>query len=316
MPHKTALVLGATGGVGGETARALLAAGWQVTALTRRLATRSSDIRWVQGDALHADDVRAAARGASVIVHAVNPPGYRDWERQVLPMIDNTLAAARQHGARVVLPGTIYNYGHDAFPLLREDSPQHPVTRKGEIRVELERRMAQAAHEGVRSLILRCGDFFGPHTGNNWFSGGLVKPGKPLNVLPYPGDASLPHAWAYLPDVGTTLAALLADEENLETFARYHFHGHQITGHELLAALRRVTGNASLRMGTFPWPLLTLASPFVETLRELRKMRYLWKASVELDGTRLRERLGNVPATPLDVALMRTLEAQQVPVRR
>ncbi len=316
MTRKTALVLGATGGVGGETARALLAAGWDVNALTRRAPPASSDIRWVQGDAMEAEDVRSAAKGASVIVHAVNPPGYRDWERQVLPMIDNTLAAARHHGARVVLPGTIYNYGHDAFPLLREDSPQHPVTRKGEIRVELERRMEKAARDGVRSLILRCGDFFGPHTGNNWFSGGLVKPGKPLSVLPYPGAPDLPHAWAYLPDVGATMAALLAQEETLESFARYHFHGYQITGNELLAALRRVTGNASLRLGIFPWPLLALASPFVETVRELRKMRYLWQSPVELDGTRLASRLGDVPHTPLDTALARTLEALRVTAPR
>ena len=34
---KTALVLGATGGVGGETARALLRRGWKVRALARRV---------------------------------------------------------------------------------------------------------------------------------------------------------------------------------------------------------------------------------------------------------------------------------------
>jgi hypothetical protein len=48
------------------------------------------------------------------------PPGYRDWARLVLPMIDNTIAAARASGARIVLPGTVYNYGPNAFPVLRE----------------------------------------------------------------------------------------------------------------------------------------------------------------------------------------------------
>jgi hypothetical protein len=29
-------------------------------------------------------------------------------------------------------------------------------------------------------LIVRAGDFFGPRAANNWFSHGLVTPGKPL----------------------------------------------------------------------------------------------------------------------------------------
>lgn len=46
-------------------------------------------------------------------------------------MIDHTIAAARACGARVVLPGTVYNFGPDAFPVLCETSAQQPLTRKG-----------------------------------------------------------------------------------------------------------------------------------------------------------------------------------------
>lgn len=300
---RTALVLGATGGVGSEIARALLEGGWQVRALTRRRGGGDPAIRWMHGDAMHRDDVVSAAAGASVIVHAVNPPGYRDWERLVIPMIDNTIAAARSSDARIVLPGTIYNYGPDAFPLLHEDSPQHAASRKGEIRVELEHRMQQAAGDGVRSLILRCGDFFGGNAGNNWFAQGIVKPGKPLRSIHYPGNASLGHAWAYLPDVGDTVAALLEHEASLDTFARFHFAGHFVSGNTLHAAIRHVVGKPNLPMRRFPWPLVTLGAPFNETLRELRKMRYLWQAPIQLDGTRLQAFLGNVPHTPLEQAV-------------
>jgi hypothetical protein len=53
---------------------------------------------------MSAEAVLKVAEGASVIVHAVNPPGYCDWDKVVLPMIDNTIAAAKVVGARVVLP--------------------------------------------------------------------------------------------------------------------------------------------------------------------------------------------------------------------
>jgi nucleoside-diphosphate-sugar epimerase len=182
---RTALVLGATGRIGGETAAALLRHGWHVVAMQRSNtgpAALANAIR-VAGDASSAADVRRAAEGAQVIVHAVNPPGYRDWDKLVLPMIDTRIAAAKAVGARVVLPGTIYNYGPDAFPVLGEDAPQHPVTRKGRIRVELERRPEAASRAGLPALIVRFGDFFGPAPGNNWFSQAMVSLGKRLRGI-------------------------------------------------------------------------------------------------------------------------------------
>jgi nucleoside-diphosphate-sugar epimerase len=120
------LVLGATGGIGGEVARQLRDAGWDVRALQRRASQpveQRDGMTWIRGDALNADDVMAAANGCSVIVHAVNPPGYQRWAELVLPMLDNTIAAASAVGATIVLPGTVYNFGPDAFPVLTEESP-------------------------------------------------------------------------------------------------------------------------------------------------------------------------------------------------
>src|SRR6185437_7009600 len=110
-----------------------------------RLQGRREGWSWLAGDAMRAHDVASAAHGASLIVHAVNPPGYRNWSTLVLPMLGNTIAAARACGARIVLPGTVYNYGPDAFPLVSEEASQNPTTRKGAIRVEMERRLRTAA---------------------------------------------------------------------------------------------------------------------------------------------------------------------------
>lgn len=134
------LILGASGGIGGEVARRLVADNWQVRALKRGAQIRDPEdgIQWIAGDALDGGQVAAAAAGCDVIVHAVNPPGYRHWRQQVLPMLRNTLQAAERQRALVVLPGTVYNYGPDAFPLIAEEAAQQPVTRKGAIRVAME----------------------------------------------------------------------------------------------------------------------------------------------------------------------------------
>ncbi|HEY6347012.1 MAG TPA: NAD-dependent epimerase/dehydratase family protein [Bryobacteraceae bacterium] len=309
---RTALVLGATGGIGGEAAFALSRHGWKIRAFSRTgsPSSGSPEWEWLKGDALDRTSVLAASKDVHAIVHAVNPPGYRNWAKLVLPMVDNTITAAKAGGARILLPGTIYNYGPDAFPVLREESPQTAATHKGRIRIELEKRIQDASRQGVRSLIVRFGDFFGPKPGNNWFSQGMVSPNSPLKSITYPGKNGVGHDWAYLPDAGEAFAQLMDREAELEDFARFHFRGFwDKDGTEMIAAIRRVAGKPSLPVKILPWFLFKLASPFNETLREIYANRPLWAAPIQLDNTRLLRLLGKEPGTDLDRAVETTLRA-------
>ncbi|MES2206204.1 MAG: SDR family oxidoreductase [Pseudomonadota bacterium] len=311
--NKSVLILGASGGIGGEVSRQLCEAGWEVKALTRRKgeSDHNDGIIWLYGDALNRQDVLEAAKGCSVIVHAVNPPGYRQWSQQVLPMLDNTIAAAIAESATIVLPGTIYNYGPDAFPVLTETSCQHPTTRKGAIRVEMEQRLFEASRHGARVLIVRAGDFFGPRPGNNWFTQGLIKPGQPVSTVSYPGQRNIGHQWAYLPDVARTMVALLERRRKLEAFDTFHMAGYwdsdgtQIS-HAISDVVAQHTGKRP-KIRSFPWWLLRLASPFVTTFREILEVRYLWRMPIQMDNRKLINILGYEPHTPLHEAVKATL---------
>ena len=66
LEPKTALIIGATGGVGGEAARQLRDAGWGIRALARGLATETAQrdgMTWLRGDAMNRQDVARAAQG-------------------------------------------------------------------------------------------------------------------------------------------------------------------------------------------------------------------------------------------------------------
>jgi nucleoside-diphosphate-sugar epimerase len=261
--------------------------------------------------ALNRQDLSDTALDCTVLVHAVNPPGYRRWSALVLPMLDNTIAAAIVQNAAIVLPGTIYNYGPETFPVLTEESPQHPVTRKGAIRVELKRRLFEASRRSARVLIVRAGDFFGPKVGNTWFSQRLVKPGQPVKTVSYPGDRGVGHQWSYVPDVACTMVELLGRRDTLNAFASFHMAGHwDADGTQMTTAIQRVVGRltgSKPRVNAFPWWLVTVASPFVATFRELHEMRYLWRTSVRMDNVQLTAVLGREPHTPLDEAIEATL---------
>ena len=310
-PKPLALVIGATGGIGGALADRLSADGWRVRALNRdpdgaRKRAGRAGLEWVRGDALIEADVIAAAEGADIIVHGANPPGYKNWAGLQLPMLSSTIAAARASGARILFPGTVYNFGPDAFPTLREDSPQNPTTRKGAIRVRMERALHDAAEAGVRVLIVRAGDFFGPKPGNNWLSHGIVKASRPIAAVTWPGPLEAAHAWAYLPDVAETFIRLLDHEDHLEGFDVFHMQGQAVTGHQFVAGLEAAAGR-KLAVHRLPWLAVAAAAPFNETMREMQEMRYLWNRPVLMDNAKLVRVLGLEPRTPLPEALRAAL---------
>ena len=307
---KSALVIGANGGIGGAVARRLLSSGWHVRAFTRSggSGSRLLGCEPVSGDALDAADVAAAAAGASLIVHAVNPPGYRNWASLVLPMLGNTISAAKANRARVLLPGTVYNFGPDALPVIAEDAPQHPVTRKGRIRAEMERLLRAAANaDEIKAMIVRAGDFFGPHSGGSWFSQGVVKPGKRPTRIYNPGWPGVGHQWAYLPDVAETMVRL-AETDDLPDFASFQMEGHwDADGTQMVGAIVRVLGDPAVRVSRLPWWAIRLAAGFATTPREMLEMRYLWEQPVRMVNDRVVARLGKEPHTPLDDAVAVTL---------
>lgn len=304
---RTALVLGASGGIGGETARALIAKGWLVRGLSR--TPRQGDgIDWRLGNALDRLAVRAAAEGVDVILHAVNPPGYQDWDQLVIPMLDNSIATALATGARLALPGTIYNYDPAATPVVRPDTAQHPRTHKGAIRRAMEERLATTPE--LRTLILRAGDFFGPRPGNSWLSQGMIKPGKAIQSVINPSRRGVGHAWAYLPDVAETFARLLDRQDQLPRLARYHFAGHwDAQGQGFARGILQTAGRPDGRIWPFPWVFMPVAGLFNATMRELKEMQPFWSHPVQLDNASLIQSIGPEPHTPLDVALQDTLAA-------
>lgn len=311
MESNKALVIGATGGIGGEVARVLLARGWEVRALHRdpaRATASNPKLHWIEGDAMDRASVAKAADGMAVIVHGVNPPGYRNWAGLVLPMLDNSIAVAAANGARVLLPGTVYNYGPDAGEIVDESAPQNPVTRKGRIRVEMERRLQAAAERGSNALVVRAGDFFGPGSGNGWLAQGMVPLAGPVKRVFNPAKAGVGHAWAYLPDLAETMVRLLDRRAELATFDTFQFEGHWVNDNRIFAeGIRLAAGQPKAPIYPFPWAAVHAMAPFNETAREMREMIYLWRRPLRLSDGKLRRFLGEVPATSLDEALRTSL---------
>ena len=212
--NNTALhvVLGA-GPAGTAIAAELAERGFRVRHVDRRAIESADDrIEKVQADLSDPAAAVAATAGATTIYHAVNVAYHLQVE--VLPGIaDAILAAARTHGARLVVLDTLYPYGTADGEAITEATPWDATTRKGRLRADLDRRYLDAHATGEVGVALgRSADFFGPGVvfstlGGAFFPGAL----SGESALGF-GDLDLPHSYTFIRDVARGLVTLGTDE--------------------------------------------------------------------------------------------------------
>ena len=310
MEIRTVLILGAAGRFGQAAVQAFAAAHWRVRAQARRpVQGLPHNAQAVTAALQDTDELARVARGATVVVYAVNPP-YTAWREQAMPLLRQGMDLAQRLGATFMLPGNVYNFGQGMPALLDETVPEQPTTVKGRIRCEMEAAIQARQDQGLRSVVIRAGDFFGGGSGS-WFDQAIVK-SLGQGKLVYPGPLDVPHAWAYLPDLARAFVAA-AEHHDGAAFQRFHFSGHTLTGEQLLKSIEataRALGLSPARgfkRGRLPWAAIRVGGLFVPNWRELAEMAYLWQVPHALDGTALAQRFGAPTHTPLDVALRSSL---------
>lgn len=307
---RTITILGAAGRMGEACAAAFLAAGWRVRGVARgaKLATLLSGVEAVEADAMDQASLIEACRGSDVILHALNP-AYDNWAATVMPFAANVLAAAKESNATVMIPGNVYNYGTSIRPNMNEADPFAADTPKGLIRVEIEKLFEEAARDGVRTIILRGGDFFGGKRLETWLDLMILKDLKKGKFI-WPGPYDIPHAFAYLPDFAQSFVRIADIRQSLPTYAALNFEGHTLTGEQMKQAAEQIAGKP-LKSGKVPWPLLRVIALFSPLLKAVVEMSYLWRTPHSLDGQNL-ARLIDVPHTQINDALKQTIIDQKL----
>ncbi|MEZ2189997.1 NAD-dependent epimerase/dehydratase family protein [Corynebacterium sp. CCM 9204] len=293
------LILGA-GPIGRAAATALLSSGEQVTVGTRS-GSHVPDCATTALDATDPERMIRVAGNHSGIIVCTNPP-YHRWPTDWPPLIESVIAAAARTGCRVVLMGNLYPYGDPGGVRMRPDSPELTTEAKGRTRAEISRRLLAAGSEhGFVATELRASDYFGADA----HSGAILGESFFRRLLTdrtcwIPGDADAVHSWSYLPDIGTTLAALATTEHDVS--------GRIWTGPSSGdASIREIAEmcRSTSRINRVPAPAIRAAG-FVNPLaREVHAVLHQHTSRYVLDDSALRGELGTVP-TPLREALAET----------
>ncbi|MEL6435995.1 MAG: epimerase, partial [Pseudomonadota bacterium] len=211
------------------------------------------------------------------------------------------IEAAKASGATVILPGNVYHFG-DMSGVWSETTPPNPVSRKGKIRLEIERDYAQS---GVQTIVLRAGNFIDPEK-RTCVMAMVYFRSITHNTITLPGPAETRQAMCYLGDWARAAVGLADMRGSLAQFEDIPFPGHTMTAVDIRKSAEAVL-NRDLKFSRFPWWVFTMSAPVWEFARELNEMRYLWKTDHVLSGEKLKTLLPDFEATPIDEVMRHML---------
>lgn len=296
------LVTGAGGSLGHNVVIAALRRDLEVRALVRDRARArlEPDVDVREGDARDGAAVRRALEGCDALFHLANVNLTEDWVRTTGALLTAALDACRATGARLVFPANVWVYGPGA-PGRRVDEgqPLTPTSQKGCARAVKEARIRAA---GVRSVVLRLPEFYGPHV--------QTLTGPPLQQISqrragfWFGPTDVDVEFVYMPDAAEALLTVgLAEGVDGEVF---HLPGERaITPRKFFALACALAGGGSLR--AVPSWAVRAASLVSPAARSFADIMHLWTAPVLLDGAKLARRFPTLRATPYADGLAHTL---------
>jgi hypothetical protein len=100
-----------------------------------------------------------------------------------------------------------------------------------------------------------------------------------------------------LPDLCNNAEILV--NTSTENFELWHDVGLSLTSQDWIDALKE--NKKTVKQASFPWLPFKVMALFSPMLKEVIKMRYLWKESLLLDGKKMKQHLGEqLHSTPLN----------------
>jgi dihydroflavonol-4-reductase len=315
MPEIRCCILGATGFIGGQIARAALAQGLQVRGMRRRPTATGAigdlDIEWVTGDLTDPASLVTAMRGCPLVFHAAGyyPRRARNiWETVChgVTGMRNVLTAAVTAGVkRVVYTSALSTVGSPADPtclagerdLYTPGSAPNPYF---EVKWAMEMEAMRATAQGLPVIVMLPTAVFGP---------GDVKPttGSLLLIVAKGRIPGYVEGTINVVDGRDVAAGHVAAARRGQPGQRYILGGHNLTIREMLAIAAEVAGRKPPRARLPQWLVGTAAMVGgrlgIPGTHHLRAIRH-WQA---LDTSHAREELGLPEPIPFEQTCRETL---------
>lgn len=303
------LVTGATGSLGAALVRRLKDEDLRVLvrdADAFRQRFPDVDAQIFEGDLEEPEDIDRAIDDADTVFHCACMP-YFHWG-DLVGHTRRLITAAEEEVKRVdiVFPGNVLVYGDVGPGTVREDQAHEPGTRKGTIRVNIERQLREAhAREECRTTVLRLPDLYGPDVHSRCMQR-IFPAAVEGRTVSWPGDLDAEREFVLVDDAADAMVRLA--ESEVGWGKAWHLPGPKTT------TAREFIGNAFKMAGHEPDLRETIGvamgamDRFTKDAKEEKELMYMFLRPPILDGTAWRKTFGPPPATTYEKGLRATVQ--------
>ncbi|GAB6283520.1 MAG: NAD-dependent epimerase/dehydratase family protein [Ignavibacterium sp.] len=306
------LIVGFTGGIGRATAKALIESNESVIGFARNIdkakkyAIRLDNLELIQGDASKKEYLEKAIDGVDKLFYCANIP-YNKWEKEAVSLFSVSVDLAIKHNLKLIFPGNVYIYGYAKFNPVNEKHPHQAHTKKGKIRIEMEKKLEEASKQfNLNYTIVRFPDFYGPYVINGFSEQIFIKAlkGEKINWF---GDLNIPIEFIFIEDAGKAMAmAALSEKSNCKSFNVPGFA--ETTALNILKEIvnqSKKNSKISALNSDLIFSLIGLLNPIA---KEFKEMLYLKRTKLILDGSLFKETFGILPTTEYEEGIRKTLQ--------
>ncbi len=294
-------ILGAGGAIGIELAKALKEYTTDIRLVSRNPKKVNETDTLLSADLLHADDVKKAVQGSSVVYVTVGfPYTLKVWQNSWPKFIETVIAACKEYDCKLVFFDNMYMYDKDHLDGMDEATPINPPSEKGKVRAKIAQRLLDEVKAGnLTALIARSADFYGPNIANTSMLNETVTKnlakGKKANWM---GATDRKHSFTYTPDAGKATALLGNTPDAYNQVWHLPTASDPYTGKEWVEHIAKAFGTKP-KIQVAPKWMIHLIGLFVPVMKEMPEMLYQYDRDYVFDSSKFEKRFGMAP-TPYD----------------
>lgn len=292
-------ILGSGGAIGTELAKALIQHTDKIRLVSRNPRAVNSEDELFPADLTKPEELRQAIKGSSIAYLTVGFAYHaKVWEEHWPKLVQETVAACKENGTKLVFFDNIYMYDPDFLEGMTEETPINPPSQKGKIRADIAKIILDEVKAGaLTALIARSADFYGPGIKDVSILTETVfknlAAGKRAFWL---GKSDRKHSFTYTPDAGRATALLGNTPDAYQQVWHLPTAADPHTGKAWISAIAQEMGvkPKSLTVPNFMVQMMGLFDPF---MKEVAEMMYQYNRHYVFDSSKF-ERRFHVTPTP------------------
>ncbi|MHB1921826.1 MAG: NAD-dependent epimerase/dehydratase family protein [Chitinophagaceae bacterium] len=291
-------ILGSGGAIGRELARELTHFTDEIRLVSRHPQKVNDGDELFRADLTDRIQVQHAVAGSQVVYLTAGLRYHiKIWQKTWPQILQNVIEASVQNQCKLVFFDNVYMLGGDQVRHMTESSPLSPVSKKGEVRTQLNRTILEQVEKGrLNAIIARSADFYGPPGTNSLLTELVYKNLKKGKKAQWLCTAKKIHSFTYTLDAAKGTAILGNTPEAFNQIWHLPTEAHALTGEQWIRLFAREMGSPS-KYQVFPIWLMKLAGLFSPLLKELPEMCYQYDRDYFFDSSKFCRHFNFQPTT-------------------